>query len=503
MIRIAICKLEAPAKFVIISIMDGEITKNSMLSETVQTLLAVIDAGGIQSRTYYKRMAGLCVGFCQKIECPPDETEHIRLAALLHDIGMIATTGRRGHHTDPLSDASSEIRLHPVASERILSNLTSFRPILPIVRHHHEHFDGSGYPDGLSGDRIPRGARILHIVEQFMALAMEGADSAPERNVKIIFEKMQQASGTRYDPELLKTFTALKGESPSRPNVASRTTTTPSSLEIARIILDDIKSNRIQLPSLPDNIQAIQQAISDPDTTSGTLVDLISKDAKLSIQLIATANSSFYAGKMKIRSIHEAVTRIGLQETQNVVSTLLTRRFYKMQTEAYQTLLAQLWQHSLACAYAARAIADHLAYSNVEKYFLMGIVHDIGKVIILQAIHNNRSWREQLDFPQILAIMQRGHNSIGAIFLRRGKFPKEFFEMATSHDESRLYATTAKSTLIISLANHIAHSIGYGNADGHQNVSESDAAIRLKIDADTVAGIGETVKQKMADTSSD
>lgn len=110
----------------------------------------------------------------QNLGMTEEELEELRLGCLLHDIGKVAVPDSILLKPQRLSAEETEIvRQHPVTGERICAPLKSLRGILPIIRHHHERMDGSGYPDGLSGEEIPLKARILQIADVYDALIKE------------------------------------------------------------------------------------------------------------------------------------------------------------------------------------------------------------------------------------------------------------------------------------------------------------------------------------------
>ena len=116
-------------------------------------------------------MADYAAKLGQNLGMTEEELEELRLGCLLHDIGKVAVPDSILLKPDRLSLEESEIvRQHPVTGEKICAPLKSLRRILPIIRHHHERMDGSGYPDGLSGEEIPLKARILQIADVYDAL---------------------------------------------------------------------------------------------------------------------------------------------------------------------------------------------------------------------------------------------------------------------------------------------------------------------------------------------
>jgi putative two-component system response regulator len=110
----------------------------------------------------------------ESLSLPEEELRELRVASLLHDIGKVSVPDAILYKPGPLDQEEMEIvRQHPVVGERICAPLKSLRRILPVIRHHHERLDGSGYPDGLSGDKIPLRARILQIADIYDALTTD------------------------------------------------------------------------------------------------------------------------------------------------------------------------------------------------------------------------------------------------------------------------------------------------------------------------------------------
>lgn len=120
------------------------------------------------------RLAECAVQFGKHLELAPEELRMLRAGSLLHDIGKVAVPDRILLKPEGLSaDEMQIVRRHPVVGEEICAPLKTFRHLLPLIRHHHERSDGSGYPDGLAGDSIPLGAQILQMADIFDALTTD------------------------------------------------------------------------------------------------------------------------------------------------------------------------------------------------------------------------------------------------------------------------------------------------------------------------------------------
>jgi len=135
-----------------------------------------------------------------------EEQQSFKLGALLHDIGKIFISERILSKPGKLTDQEYYlIRQHPEMGEKILNGVEFLKNIKPLIRHHHERFDGKGYPDGLSGEEIPLGARIISVAEAFDCISREctfqGARSLAEAT-----DEIERHAGTQFDPEIVRIF---------------------------------------------------------------------------------------------------------------------------------------------------------------------------------------------------------------------------------------------------------------------------------------------------------
>ena len=135
-----------------------------------------------------------------------DELEAVAYGALLHDVGKIGVPEHLLRKEGPLSAAEWLVmRQHPEIGERICHPLTASRAFAPIIRHHHERFDGKGYPDGLSGDAIPLGARIVSIADAYEAM-VHGRPYQPAQPHESAAVELQRLCGRQFDPALVPIF---------------------------------------------------------------------------------------------------------------------------------------------------------------------------------------------------------------------------------------------------------------------------------------------------------
>jgi len=179
---------------------------------TVHTLFATIQAFDPYTHDHCERVARYAYMLGRRLDLKAEELESIRIGALLHDLGKIGigddTVRKQGGLT---SDEVDRVRLHPVLGAQILADMDAFAAIVPMVLHHHEHYDGSGYPAGLAGDEIPLGARIIAVVDAFDSMTTD----RPYRralSTQAALARLRAGAGTQLDPYLVTLWTDIVAE---------------------------------------------------------------------------------------------------------------------------------------------------------------------------------------------------------------------------------------------------------------------------------------------------
>jgi putative two-component system response regulator len=172
------------------------------------SLARSIEARDAYTGEHCERLARYSVQLGERIGLPEEQLTALRRGGVLHDIGKVAVPDAILLKPNPLTKEETEImKQHTIVGERICSPLKSLRLVLPIIRHHHEKLDGSGYPDGLKGEGIPLTARVLQTVDVYDALTTprpynRGAVSR-ERALEIMEEGVKKGW---WDPNLFGEF---------------------------------------------------------------------------------------------------------------------------------------------------------------------------------------------------------------------------------------------------------------------------------------------------------
>jgi HD-GYP domain-containing protein (c-di-GMP phosphodiesterase class II) len=149
-----------------------------------------------------------------------EQADRIAHAALLHDVGKLAVPNEILHKPGPLTPEEWErMAEHPVAGERILLRIPDLTEIAPIVRHEHEHWDGSGYPDRLEGRLIPIGSRIILACDAYHAMITDRPYRAA-MSPREAADELRRGAGTQFDPDVVEALLDLLGHAP--PQVPNR-----------------------------------------------------------------------------------------------------------------------------------------------------------------------------------------------------------------------------------------------------------------------------------------
>ncbi|TYQ18346.1 UNVERIFIED_CONTAM: putative nucleotidyltransferase with HDIG domain [Acetivibrio alkalicellulosi] len=171
--------------------------------EAVSTIRLTIDAKDNYTCSHSDRVSDYAVKIGTALNLPQNDIELLRDGGIFHDIGKIGTEDKILKKTGKLDfDEYNEIKKHTIRGALILSAVSMFSSVVPLVRHHHEKYDGTGYPDGLKGEEIPFLARILSVADAFDAMTTDRTYQN-KKSVHIAIEELKKGAGTQFDPEIV------------------------------------------------------------------------------------------------------------------------------------------------------------------------------------------------------------------------------------------------------------------------------------------------------------
>lgn len=225
-----------------VTIAVGNIGLFSSLQEaylaTVRALAAAVDAKDPYTRGHSDQVARLSLVIADAMGLSGEQRTALEMAAYLHDIGKIGISEeillKPGRLTD---EEMAQMRHHPLIGASILHPVTFPWPITPLVRHHHEHFDGSGYPAGLRGEEIPLLARVLTVADAFEAMIADRPYRHGRSREQAILE-LRRCSGTQFDPKIADAFIGvLERETADRPCVSDPDAESPDRDEMLAVLV--------------------------------------------------------------------------------------------------------------------------------------------------------------------------------------------------------------------------------------------------------------------------
>lgn len=201
-----------------------------------------------------------------------------------------------------------------------------------------------------------------------------------------------------------------------------------------------MQSDNLVLPTIPDVAFKIRRAINDDFADNDKIARIVQMDPAITAKLIQVANSPMYAGRRKIESCPEALTRTGLNAAQNIITTIAIKAVFNAQSSLIRHKMSELWAHSSYVAAICAVLAHKTPGFDPDRAMLAGLIHDIGIVPILAYADKHADILEQ---PQhLVETVRKLRISIGALIIRKWDFPADFEEVIT-HAEN-WYRDTAE-----------------------------------------------------------
>ncbi len=198
-----------------------------MFTQTVRSLASAVDAKDPYTAGHSVRVQWIGKDLGREMRCSDAELEALEWGGLLHDIGKIgipdAILLKQGSLT---KEERTVMNTHPVKGEEIIRPVEKLAPELPIILHHHEWFNGSGYPHRLMGHNIPKLARILHVADSFEAMTAARPYRMTPLSESQALEELRKFSGIQFDPEVVAAFERLIARRPAwaKPNIPEHLT---------------------------------------------------------------------------------------------------------------------------------------------------------------------------------------------------------------------------------------------------------------------------------------
>jgi len=306
--------------------------------------------------------------------------------------------------------------------------------------------------------------------------------------------------------KLSKLGIRLSNKTPEKSN--NETSNADNSSHFIESIVTAFEGKKINLPTLP-RIQAKFRELIVTGAVSKRIADLLKKDVAISAELIRMSNSAYYRGFMANKSLEQAISRLGAAATEQAVAELTGREFFTMKTKKYRTLIERVWKHSIACAYASEITANLLNLKLAADPFSMGLLHDIGKLALLQIIADmDRTGKLNggIPTPKLISTISANHCVFGAKLLEKWKYADSYIKCAADHEdpapdtEEEQNEELPKEILIVRFANSAAKAMGYSVEEydnSEQDLEDIASAYKLKLNIIAITKLKEKLTNEM------
>lgn len=268
----------------------------------------------------------------------------------------------------------------------------------------------------------------------------------------------------------------------------------------------DLLKGYVEVASLPTIFARINEAVNNPRSSTHEIAKIISEDAGLTARLLMIVNSAFYGFPQRIDSISQAIAIVGTQQLRDLALATSVIKIFKGIPDDLVNM-ERFWKHSIGVGIAARALAAMRRETNVERFFVSGILHDIGRLVMYMkipdlsraALLRAREHNELLHAAEEEAI-GFDHAAVGRALMQAWRLPVHQEEVVAFHHRPELATRFPVETAIVHVADIIAHSMGLGSS-GEQFVPslKADAWERLGLSVSTLAPTLDQIDRQFAD----
>jgi HD-like signal output (HDOD) protein len=268
----------------------------------------------------------------------------------------------------------------------------------------------------------------------------------------------------------------------------------------------DLLSGYVELSSLPQVHVRLEEAINNPKKSMADIAKIIRDDPGLTARLLRMVNSGFYSFPSRIETVTQAVTIVGTQQLSALaLATSVMRMFRGIPGDLVN--MESFWRHSVACGVAARTLATYRREPNPERYFIGGILHDIGRLVMYTRIADE--CREALALADTVGgllydaefqVLGFTHAVVGGELLQAWKLPASLEESVMYHHNPGAAPSFPAETALVHVADIIAHSLGLGQS-GERFVPpvEEDAWNELEIQTSALGLIMNQMERQYSD----
>ncbi|MDT5294429.1 MAG: hypothetical protein QOJ76_1309 [Acidobacteriota bacterium] len=319
-----------------------------MTQGVVRAIVDTLEAKDYHVYGHARRVSGYAAAIGRRMRLGVPLLEQVSLAALTHDVGKIGTPDSILLKPAALTvEEHAAVRLHAERGARLLAAIPDMEDVAAAVRHHHEDYDGRGYPDGLAGERIPVASRIIRVADAYDAMT----SPRPFRDAlghETAVDELLSGAGTKFDPEVVRAFCGLEALA-----------------QIRRAVAHGDFGSRFLSVALPFKIESF---------TTEELVREVESEPLLAATVLRAANAGAVAGSQTLNP-RTACALLGADALREVIARSGVRERVVYEAEV-------LRDHSRRCAAAARLLAEKTGVMDGDEAYAAGLLHDIGEALL-------------------------------------------------------------------------------------------------------------------------
>ncbi len=436
----------------------------AMTRGLVRTIADALEAKDEYVYGHARRVSGYASAIGRRMRLEVAMLEQISLAAFLHDIGKIGTPD----HVllKPAAFTEEErmlVQLHPERGARMLAGTPGMEDVTTVVRYHHEHFDGSGYPEGLRGEQIPLASRIILVADAYDAMTNPRPFRQAFSHEKAV-EQLLEGAGSHFDPEVVRAFCGLQA------------------LALIR--------RAISQGSWGGNLSPLPIHLELDELSPDEITEEIKKDPALAASVLRAANTKGETGVPCV-SIETACERLGDPSLRQLIKESCSGKKRDLD-------FSRLREHSVRCAVAAELLARQTKLIEPDVAYSLGLLHDLGEwllSILFPEEMENINWLDDADTRTEHEVMRFGvdHGQVGQWVLESCGIQRELaLTVQTHHDALRSNDPVA---LLLHVADMVASATNSSEIATFDHLG-SDRLTMLRLSRADLAYIHERVTER-------
>lgn len=312
---------------------------------------AIADTLEAKDRYVYghaRRVSGYATAIGRRMRLGVYELEQLGLAALLHDVGKISTPDSILLKPATLTEEERGIvRMHSERGARLLNAVPEMEEVAAAVRHHHENYDGTGYPEGLAGEQIPLASRIIHVADAYDAMTSPRPFRDALDHARAV-RALTNGAGTQFDPEVVRAFCGLEALAQIRDSIARG--------DFGSRFLPFARPHALRVLPFEE------------------LVRVVEREPALAAAVLRAANAGLRVEEATA-NLYTACSRLSLDTLRSIIGKGEAGKRPNPEAEMMRS-------HSRRCAAAAMLLAERTGALDPDEAYTAGLVHDLGEALL-------------------------------------------------------------------------------------------------------------------------